>query len=205
MKIARMLILICFCVCLNMQAQTKQFIENYKKRSHQLVNKNADASLLYMPKIMNLLERSSVSFDKMPIAQRKENLFVFLSNPILANNYAFDIKGCRLFYDTTGLLVYKRYKGKRKMVDFSDLKENHVPEWAMLNYLAENPFDYIFTIENIGWKELFWAIKNEEIFALLYDEKNNSFQVFDVESFLKDGAHDIFFMNFGELCENNLL
>ena len=39
MKITRMLILLCFCVCLHMQAQTERFIENYKKEYHQLVNK----------------------------------------------------------------------------------------------------------------------------------------------------------------------
>lgn len=202
MKITRMLILLCFCVCLHMQAQTERFIENYKKEYHQLVNKNTDTSLLYMPQIMNFSEGYDVLLNKMPMEQRKENLFLFLSNHNLklANDYAFDVKGCRLLYDPTGLLRYKQYKDKREMVDISAVRDFDFPVKVLLNYLEENACDYIFTIESTGY-EVFWVIKNGNIFALVYDEKNIYFQVLDVESFLNDKRYDELFMNLGELCK----
>lgn len=84
------------------------FIEGYKSAYKEHLKKaRLDTSLTYVPSVVNLnYINNDLSFYRLPLQERPQKLWSYICNPILANDFAFDVeKGSISFSRTDGFGV----------------------------------------------------------------------------------------------------
>lgn len=76
------------------------FIEGYKSAYKEHLKKaRLDTSLTYVPSVVNFCNTDDyLSFYRLPLQERPQKLWSYICNPILANDYAFDVEKGKYFF-----------------------------------------------------------------------------------------------------------
>ena len=166
------------------------FIEGYKSAYKEHLKKaRLDTSLTYVPSVVNLnYINNDLSFYQLPLQERPQKLWSYICNPILANDFAFDVGRGKLFVFPYGWLFGNHRFRKRvnKMFEY-ELSVYYVWEKRLLKYLQNNHIDYVFTIQlGESWDIRFWVIYDNQLYVLQYNEGQDELYSVDVENFIND-------------------
>ena len=167
------------------------FIDGYKSAYKEHLKKaRLDTSLTYVPSVVNLnYVNNHLSFYQLPVQERPQKLWSYICNPILANDFAFDVEKGRYFFFPYGWLWgnHKFRKRVNRMVEAEFLAGN-VWRKRLLKYLQNNHIDYVFTIQNLGvaFDIRFCAISGGQLYVLQYDESINELYHVNAEDFMND-------------------
>ncbi len=166
------------------------FIEGYKSAYKKHLKKaRLDTSLTYVPSVVNFCNTGDyLSFYRLPLQERPQKLWSYICNPILANDYAFDVGRGKLFVFPYGWLFgnYRFRKRVNKMFEY-ELSVYYVWEKRLLKYLQNNHIDYVFTIQlGESWDIRFWVIYDNQLYVLQYNEGQDELYSVDIENFIND-------------------
>ena len=166
------------------------FIEGYKSAYKKHLKKaRLDTSLTYVPSVVNFCNTGDyLSFYRLALQERPQKLWSYICNPILANDYAFDVGRGKLFVFPYGWLFGNHRFRKRvnKMFEY-ELSVYYVWEKRLLKYLQNNHIDYVFTIQlGESWDIRFWVIYDDQLYVLQYNEGQDKLYSVDVENFIND-------------------
>ena len=167
------------------------FIEGYKSAYKEHLKKaRLDTSLTYVPSVVNLnYINNDLSFYQLPLQERPQKLWSYICNPILANDFAFDVEKGKYFFFPYGWLWsnHKFRKRVNKMVE-AELWTGDVWRKRLLKYLQNNHIDYVFTIQNlsINFDNRFWVIYGGQLYVLQYDEGIDELYHVNAEGFMND-------------------
>lgn len=166
------------------------FIEGYKSAYREHLKKaRLDTSLTYVPSVVNLnYINNDLSFYQLPLQERPQKLWSYICNPILANDFAFDVEKGKYFFFPYGWLWSNHRFRKRvnKMFEY-ELSVYYVWEKRLLKYLQNNHIDYVFTIQlGVSWDIRFWVIYDNQLYVLQYNEGQDELYSVDVENFIND-------------------
>lgn len=199
MKYYSLLVLSIICFCIGGKSQTvESFIEQYKLAYEKQSAVYKDTSLIYIPEVINLyLDSGSESWFALPASLRRERLWKYLRDPILANKEAINLSKKRRYQYPEGLFF-----NDRDSVRANGITEILVDDYfgvvvPLVDFLTYNSVDYIFTITNLNVieksNEMYWIIKDNQLYFLLFDDKRRQFYPIDAELFVRELAEDSFF------------
>ena len=199
MKYYGLLVLFIICFCIGGKSQTvESFVEQYKLAYEKQAVVYKDTTLIYIPEVINLyLDSGSESWFALPASLRRERLWEYLRDPILANKEAINLSIKRRYQYPEGLLF-----NDRDSVRANGITEILVDDYfgvvvPLVDFLTNNSVDYIFTITNLNViekrNEMYWIIKDNQLFFLLFDDKRRQFYPIDAELFVRELAGDSFF------------
>lgn len=172
------------------------FIEGYKSAYKEHLKKaRLDTSLTYVPSVVNFCNTDDyLSFYRLPLQERPQKLWSYICNPILANDFAFDVEKEKYFFFPYGGRFdnHKFRKRVNKMVAV-ELSASDVWRKRLLKYLQNNHIDYVFTIQNlsIDFDIRFWVIYDNQLYVLQYNEGQGELYSVDIEDFI-NGNIDFF-------------
>lgn len=164
------------------------FIENYKFAYERYIKKaKFDTTLTYVPSIMNLYEKKNRSWFNLSRNDRQQKLWTYICPPVLANNFALDIKKGEYFSFPEGWLYHNL---PRKRVNRL-ISSQFIPygEKKLLEYLQNNHADYVFTITNVGDGSVdgrYWVITNNELYILRYSKDIDELYSVEAMEFMND-------------------
>ena len=183
-------------VLLGQSSQTKaqdihDFIEGYKSAYKEHLKKaRLDTSLTYVPSVVNFSHTDSyLSFYQLPLQERPQKLWSYICNPILANDFAFDVeKGKYFFFPYGWLWSNHKFRKRVNKMEGAELWAGDVWRKRLLKYLQNNHIDYVFTIQNlnVNFNTRFWAIYGGQLYVLLCDEGIDELYPVDAEDFMND-------------------
>ena len=177
------------------------FINNYKEAFDAKYSYNdIDSTMIFIPAIMNLIEKSAI-WESIPLSERRKRVLDFISYPILAYSEMIDlITGERyiypegMIYKDNGLPTQPNHFCGPTPHDTWYYNDIQVPLYV---YLRRNRPEYVFTIPNLGVSEYycgyFWIIKDDLLYALVFDTNLCSFYPIEVHVFLNHIAEDDYF------------
>ena len=187
-----LVVLVLLCQSPQTRAQdVHDFIEGYKSAYKEYLKKaRLDTSLTYVPSVVNLnYINNDLSLYQLPLQERPQKLWSYICNPILANDFAFDVEKGKYFFFPYGWLWsnHKFRKRVNKMVE-AELWTGDVWRKRLLKYLQNNHIDYVFTIQNlsINFDNRFWVIYGGQLYVLQYDEGIDELYHVNAEGFMND-------------------
>ena len=166
------------------------FIDGYKSAYKKHLKKaRLDTSLTYVPSVVNFCNSNdNLSFYQLPLQERPQKLWSYICNPILANDFAFDVEKGKYFFFPYGWLWnnHKFRKRVNRMVE-AELRVGNVWRKRLLKYLQNNHIDYVFTIQlGESSDRRFWVIYDNQLYILQYDESRDELYPVDAEDFMND-------------------
>ena len=153
----------------------ESFVKAFRDQFEEKREVFSDERLIYSPRLKNLYENGDRWWRLSPI-ERRDSLFSFLTPPMLANDIAFDIDSYDYYTFPLGFLYYKEdprgnlISGPIRGQDWH-YYDVIVP---LINYLKNNPVQFIFSIENFcndkhyGW---YWTIEDNSLNVLVWDKE----------------------------------
>lgn len=199
MRLLEIAIIIASCFLIDNYFHYENFSDAMIKQYRKDERLRPDGTFVYVPSVMNLLE--SPEFRRLSIEDRRSRLFDLLSQGKMCLVYPFAL-------DTTTQAVYSNPRGdldywehrKRKIEMIKSNFDNWHPLYvremkALLKYAKENRPDVLFTICEIDEMEsrLYWAIKNNSIFAVLYNPDSNVINEYGAMKYVAEIAPDYVF------------
>lgn len=178
--------------CFDCQSQSvEDFINSYESAysvKKELVYQ--DTSLVYIPAVMNLVENDT-SWNYFVLSKNKEMLWNYLTPALLADYKAIDLNTGDYYVFPMGLL---NYHGEANVKIAGPITRTI---WyydgivmPLITFLRNNRPQYVFWIMNMHSDIYYWIIKDDKLYALLFDKENHSFYEYDAELFLSDAELD---------------
>jgi hypothetical protein len=184
MKYYSLLVLFIICFCIGGKSQTvESFIEQYKLAYEKQSVVYKDTSLIYIPEVINLyLDSGSESWFALPASLRRERLWEYLRDPILANKEAINLSKKRRYQYPEGLLFHDRDSVRANGITEILVDDYFGVVVPLVDFLTYNSVDYIFTITNLNVieksNEMYWIIKDNQLyFCCLMISVGNSIQL----------------------------
>ena len=166
------------------------FIEGYKSAYKEHLKKAClDTSLTYVPSVANFSYTDNyLSFYQLPLQERPQKLWSYICNPILDNDFAFDIEKGKYFVFPYGWLSGNhRFRNRVNKMEEAEIWAGNVWSKRLLKYLQNNHIDYVFTIQlGESSDRRFWVIYDNQLYILQYDESRDELYPVDAEDFMND-------------------
>ena len=178
--------------CFDCQSQSvEDFINSYE--SAYTVKKELvyqDTSLVYIPAVMNLVENNT-SWNFFVLSNKNNKIWNYLTPAILADYEAIDLNTGDYYLFPMGLL---HYHGETNVKMVGPVARTI---WyydgivmPLMTFLRNNRPQYVFWIMNMYSDINYWIIKDDKLYALMFDRESQSFYQFDAELFLNDAELD---------------
>jgi len=185
----------------------ERFIRKYESQYRRDSSLRPTDTLVYFPTIMNLVENKR--YKRLPVAEQKRSFFQLICSEPLKIVYpsAFDLVNKVHFNNPRGDLDYWYHERNKVFLHKSDMSLFHPNRASFINalieYVNQEHPDFIFTISNVVYEAgvLFWAIKGDEVYAIVYTEKDDTITEYKAEDYIMRFAPDSVFSSSLRLSE----
>lgn len=152
-------------------------------------------TLVYVVDILDYVpsSKTSLRWRKLSIDEKRKQLFKLLERRIKSIEYRFAIDPIKgdIYEDPRGDLdFYTRKKRKRQLYkqDMSSWDSSVFRKMqSLIYYLRQHHADYVFQISGIyetGEKDLYWIIRDQDIYALVISADGNELSEYPAEFYI---------------------
>ena len=155
-----------------------------------------DSTIIIIPAVMNLVEKSSQWFS-IPISERRQIVLDFISYPILADYEVLDLNTGERFISPEGMLKKTNDSPKKHFIGpiTHNIWYYETIQVPLVNYLRKEKTQHVFWVPNLGIGEdygRFWIIKDDMLYVLVLDTIQGTFYPIGAIEFLNNVGDDYF-------------